>query len=206
MLNHFVGQMRDVKIQQDRMRFRKNMFRIGQIMAYEISRHLEYVDKLVETPLGTTTCRYAPGRIVIGTILRAGLPFHNGFLDFFEEADNAFIGAMRRHHRDGSFEIGADYLTAPDLTGATLILCDPMLATGASAVKALELLRQNGTPRSIHFATIIASTYGIEYLRREYPDVRIWTAAVDEELTAKSYIVPGLGDAGDLAFGPKGQD
>ena len=202
-LHQFIGEMRDHKIQQDRMRFRKNIERIGNIMAYEISKHLSYSDRAIETPLGATTFREPQDRIVLSTILRAGLPLHNGFLQFFDYADNAFVAAMRRHHKDGSFEIRTDYVTTPKLDGCTLILVDPMLATGASIKSSIDLLLKHGTPKEIHIATIIASADGVQYVRREFPDAHIWTGAIDEELTGKAYIVPGLGDAGDLAYGAK---
>lgn len=202
-LHQFIGEMRDVSVQSDRMRFRKNIERIGNIMAYEISQTFQYEDKAIETPLGATSFREVTHRVVLGTILRAGLPFHNGFLQFYDYADNAFVAALREHHKDGSFHIKADYVTTPNLDDTVLIICDPMLATGASAIKSIELLLENGSPKEIHFATIIASTDGVQYLQRAYPDVHIWTGAIDEELTGKSYIVPGLGDAGDLAYGSK---
>ena len=202
-LHQFIGEMRDHKVQQDRMRFRKNIERIGNIMAYEISKYLSYTDRAIETPLGATTFRESQDRIVLATILRAGVPLHNGFLQFFDYADNAFVAAMRRHHKDGSFEIRADYVTTPKLDGCVLVLVDPMLATGASIKTAIDLLLQHGTPKEIHIATIIASTDGVQYVRREFPNAHIWAGAIDEELTGKSYIVPGLGDAGDLAYGAK---
>ncbi len=202
-LHQFIGELRDHKVQTDRMRFRKNIERIGNIMAYEISKTFLYTDRAIETPLGATTFREAQGRVVLATILRAGLPLHQGFLQFWDYADNAFIAAMRRHHKDGSFEIKADYITTPNLDDCTLVLVDPMLATGGSIKTSLDLLLQHGTPRKIHIATIIASSYGVEYVRREFPEADIWAGAIDEELTGKSYIVPGLGDAGDLAYGAK---
>jgi len=202
-LHQFIGEMRDHKVQTDRMRFRKNIERIGNIMAYEISKHFAYIDKAIETPLGATTFREAQGRVVLATILRAGLPLHNGFLQFWDYADNAFIAAMRRHHKDGSFEIRADYVTTPNLDDCILVLVDPMLATGSSIKTSIDLLLQHGTPKEIHIATIIASADGVAFVRREFPDAHIWAGAIDAELTGKSYIVPGLGDAGDLAYGAK---
>ncbi len=202
-LHQFIGEMRNRNVQQDRMRFRKNIERIGNIMAYEISKHLSYNDRAIETPLGATTFRESQDRVVLATILRAGLPLHNGFLQFLDYADNAFVAAMRRHHKDGSFEIRADYVTTPKLDGCVLILVDPMLATGASIKTSIDLLKEHGTPKEIHIATIIASADGVQYVRREFPDAHIWAGAIDEELTGKSYIVPGLGDAGDLAYGAK---
>lgn len=202
-LHQFIGELRDNKVQTDRMRFRKNIERIGNIMAYEMSKTFNFSDRAIETPLGATTFREGTDRMVLATILRAGLPLHNGFLQFFDKADNAFIAAMRHHHKDGSFEIRADYVTTPKLDGCILVLVDPMLATGASIKTAIDLLLEHGTPKEIHVATIIASSDGVQYVRREFPDVHIWTGAIDEELTGKSYIVPGLGDAGDLAYGAK---
>ncbi|HHB78018.1 MAG TPA: uracil phosphoribosyltransferase [Saprospiraceae bacterium] len=202
-LHQFLGELRDHKIQTDRMRFRKNVERIGNIMAYEVSKFFNYSDRAIETPLGATTFREAENRIVLATILRAGLPFHHGFLQFFDNADNAFVAALRRHHKDGSFYIKADYITTPNLDNCILIIVDPMLATGASIKTSVELLLEHGTPKEIHVATIIASTDGVQYIRREFPKAHIWAGAIDEELTGKSYIVPGLGDAGDLAYGPK---
>lgn len=202
-LHRFIGELRDHQVQTDRMRFRKNIERIGSVMAYEISKQFDYADQDIETPLGATTFRKQKDTVVLATILRAGLPMHNGFLDFFDDAENAFVAAMRRVHKDGSFEIKADYVTTPNLDNKILILTDPMLATGSSIKKSIDMLLEFGTPKEIHIAAIISSADGINYVRREYPDVHIWTGAIDEELTGKSYIVPGLGDAGDLAFGPK---
>lgn len=201
--NQFVAELRNVEIQKDRQRFRRNLERVGEILAYEISKTLDYELFEVETPLGIAPVMLPLKRIVLGTILRAGIPFHQGMLNYFDFADNAFISAYRRHHKDGSFDIQLDYISTPDLDGCTLILCDPMLATGASINIALQELLRFGAPAHIHVATIIASTAGLEAVRRRFPLARIWAAAIDEELTAKSYIVPGLGDAGDLAYGDK---
>ena len=205
-INHYVSQLRDAEIQGDRMRFRENIKRCGQLLAYEISKTLNYKTRETETPLGVAQCNVLEDRVVIASILRAGLPFHQGFLDVFDEADNAFVSAYRKHHKDGTFEIDLQYLTCPPLEDSVLILCDAMLATGASIHKAIKSFESYGKPRKIYMATVISSTDGIKYLSRLYPRIDIWTCAVDEELTARSYIVPGLGDAGDLCFGEKLQD
>jgi len=201
--NQFVAEMRDVEIQTDRLRFRRNLERIGEILAYEISKTLHYEVKDVETPLGTAAVKLPVQRVVLATVIRAGLPMHQGMLNYFDGADNAFIAAFRRNHKDGSFDIQLDYVTTPNLDDCVLILCDPMLATGASVNLALRDLLRNGQPVAVHIATIIASAAGVESVQKQYPKAAIWVAAIDEELTAKSYIVPGLGDAGDLAFGQK---
>lgn len=201
--NQFVAELRNAEIQKDRARFRRNLERVGEVLAYEISQTLDYELFEVETPLGVAPLMLPSSRVVLATVLRAGLPFHQGMLNYFDAADNAFISAYRRHHKDGSFEIQLDYVSTPDLNGCTLILCDPMLASGASINVALQELLRFGTPATIHVAAVIASTAGLEAVRRRYPKSRIWTGAVDDELTAKSYIVPGLGDAGDLAYGEK---
>ena len=198
-----LAELRDLHIQADRMRFRYNLQRIGELLAYEISQNLEYYTKTVETPLGEASHQVPKDRIVLGTILRAGIPFHEGMLRMFDSADNAFVSAFRKEHKDGSLEVQLDYVSCASLDDAVLILCDPMLATGSSVILTLERLLQEGTPRSIHVASVIASKAGVEALRRRYPKVQLWLGAIDEELTAKSYIVPGLGDAGDLAYGEK---
>lgn len=204
--NHFLAQLRDVEIQNNRLLFRKNIERLGQIFAYEISQFFHYQKKEVETPLGTAEVQLSDTRVVLCTILRAGLPLHQGLLEFLDEADNGFVAAYRKNHKDGSFEIHMEYVTCPDLTDATLILTDPMLATGASVHKTLEALEEYGQYKDLHIVSVIASSDGIDYVRRLYPEAHIWIAAEDEELTAKSYIVPGLGDAGDLAYGKKIQE
>ena len=201
--NRFLAELRDVEIQKDRLRFRRNLERIGEILAYEISQTFDYQTVEVETALGIAKVSQPKDRVVLATILRAGLPFHQGMLHFFDDADNAFISAFRMHHKDGTFEIQLDYVACPDLTDATLILADPMLATGASIDIALKELRRFGEPKNLHIATVIGSAQGIQHVKRLFPKAKIWAGAVDEELTAKSYIVPGLGDAGDLAFGEK---
>ena len=204
--NHYLAEIRDIHIQKDRLRFRKNMGRLAQIMAFEISKTFKYQQINVETPLGISKERVCQDRIVLATILRAGLAMHQGLLDVFDKAENAFISAYRQHHKDGSFEINLEYISSPDLDDSILVISDPMLATGASMHESLKELYKIGHPKKTHIVTAIASQYGIEYINRMYPDVEIWVGAIDEELTAKSYIVPGLGDAGDLCFGPKIQE
>ncbi|HOM91527.1 MAG TPA: uracil phosphoribosyltransferase, partial [Bacteroidia bacterium] len=201
---HFVAELRDVEIQNDRMRFRRNLERIGEIAAYEISKTMIFENTDVTTPLGIATVPLMQSQPVLGTILRAGLPLHQGLLNYFDQADNAFISAYRRHHKDGSFDIHLQYLSSPPIAGRILILSDPMLATGQSLVETYKAMLESGQPAHTHVVAAIASRQGIEYVKANLPDdLTIWVAAVDEELTAQSYIVPGLGDAGDLAFGEK---
>jgi len=202
----FIAELRDIHIQKDRMRFRRNLERIGEILGYEISKTLKYKNIEVETPLGKAQCSVPDQRIVLGTILRAGLPLHQGLLNVFDGAENAFVSAYRAHHKDGTFEIKLEYVSCPNLDDTILILADPMLATGASFAVTINALAEFGRPAQIHIVTAIASADGLNYIKREFPKARIWMGALDEELTAKSYIVPGLGDAGDLAFGAKLQD
>lgn len=201
--NRFIAELRDANVQKDRMRFRRNLERIGEVMAYEISRKLNYQSQEVETPLGLAKVKLPTDRIVLATILRAGMPMHQGMLHYFDDAENAFISAYRRHHKNGSFEIALEYVSCPDLNDCVLILSDPMLATGASVELAIKSLKRFGQPAQVHVATAIASRQGLDHVRRTMPTAWVWAGAIDEELTAKSYIVPGLGDAGDLAYGPK---
>lgn len=201
--NRFLAELRDAVVQADRMRFRRNLERIGEVLAYEISKTLDYELRNVETPLGIAEMNMPQDKIVLSTILRAGLPLHQGFLNYFDWADNAFVASYRAQHKDGTFEVNTEYVSCPPLEDKILILSDPMLATGTSLVKAAEELLRTGTPKKLHIATVLATTDGIRYVRRNIPKATIWTAAIDEELTARSYIVPGLGDAGDLAFGEK---
>lgn len=205
LLCDFVSELRNVDIQHDRMRFRRNLERIGEVAAYEISKHLAHKQVETPTPLGTSQCKLLQEQPVLATILRAGLPLHQGLLNYFDRADNAFISAYRKHHPDGSFEISMEYVSSPDLEDRILIISDPMIATGASLVKTIQFLREEGKPKEVHIVCAIACTVGIEYVHRSEPNVKIWCGAIDEELTAKSYIVPGLGDAGDLAYGTKQQ-
>ena len=203
-VNQFVSELRDIQIQKDRMRFRKNLERLGEIFAYEISKTLTYEERDVVTPLGIATVPVLINQPIVGTILRAGLPLHYGLLNYFDQADNAFISAYRRHHKDGSFDIKLEYIGSPAIENRELILCDPMLATGSSIVMTYKALLEKGTPSHTHIVSALASTLGVEYVKANLPsNVTIWCAAIDEELTAQSYIVPGLGDAGDLAFGNK---
>ena len=204
--NKFIAELRDVNIQKDSMRFRRNLERVGEVLAYEISKTLKYEEAEVETPLGIATTNKMTQRVVLATILRAGLPLHQGMLNYFDDADNSFISAYRMHHKDGTFEINIEYVSCPSLNDAVVILCDPMLATGASINMTLEKLKEFGDPAEIHIATAVASSYGLEYISRLHPRVHIWMGALDDELTARSYIVPGLGDAGDLSFGSKLQE
>ncbi len=205
-LNKFLAEIRDRDIQTDSMRFRRNLERIGEVMAYEISRELNYYPTQVTTPLGVAEVEQIDEQLVIATVLRAGIPFHQGFLNYFDDAQNAFIGAYRKNHKDNTMTIQLEYVSAPSLEGKTLLLVDPMLATGASLVMAYEaLVERCGEPDHIHLAAVIASEQGVDYVRRHMPGntTTIWTAALDEELTSKNYIVPGIGDAGDLAYGTK---
>jgi uracil phosphoribosyltransferase len=205
LLCDWISEIRDQEIQLDRMRFRRNLERIGEVAAYEISKLLPATEKEVQTPLGIATAKVLTSQPVITTILRAGLPLHQGLLNFFDKADNGFISAYRKHQRDGSFEIRLDYISCPELEDRVVIVSDPMLATGASLVKTIQYLREEGHPAEIHVVVAIACTVGIEYVLREEPQCRIWCGAIDDELTAKGFIVPGLGDAGDLAYGNKVQ-
>lgn len=205
-INKFIAEMRNQDIQADRLRFRTNMERIGMIMGYEISKQFAYSPAEISTPLGVAEMDLPDERIVIAGILRAALPFQNGVISCFDDADCAFISSYRKHHKGGKFEISLEYVTCPDITDAQLIVADPMVATGSSIESGLDALLEYGKPKSIHLATIIASQNGLDYVQRKFPDVHQWVGAVDEELTARSYIVPGLGDAGDLAFGPKLQE
>ena len=206
LLNHWVAELRDVHVQNDRMRFRRNIERIGEVAAYELSKTLQYKSAEVTTPLGIAPTQLLSEQPVLATILRAGLPLHQGMLNYFDKADNAFISAYRKHHPDGSFEISLEYLSCPNLNGRVLILCDPMLATGASLVETIQAIQKTYTPAQIHIVVTIASQKGIEHVEKELgADTPIWCAAIDPILNDKSYIVPGLGDAGDLAFGTKMQ-
>jgi uracil phosphoribosyltransferase len=205
LLSDWIAELRDVEIQNDRMRFRKNLERIGEVAAIEISSQLEFTEKEIQTPLGIIVNKVLKEQPVLATILRAGLPLHQGLLNYFDKADNAFISAYRKHNRDGSFEISLDYVSCPELEGRVVIISDPMLATGSSLVKTIQFLRDEGKPKEIHIVAVIACTVGIEYVKRSEPQCKIWCGAIDDELTAKGYIVPGLGDAGDLAFGTKVQ-
>lgn len=205
-LNKFIAQIRDKRVQTDSMRFRRNMERIGEITAYELSKELTYVPRTVETPLGEAVVQSIDDRLVIATILRAGLPFHQGFLNYFDDAQNAFVSAYRKSTKDGKFTVKVEYISCGDLEGKTLLLVDPMLATGSSLVLAYNALcERGGMPAHTHVAAVIASEQGVDYVMKNMPrqTTTVWVAAVDEELTSRSYIVPGIGDAGDLAYGEK---
>ena len=202
-LNKFIAEIRDRQIQKDSMRFRRNMERIGEITAYEISKALHYRPTVVETPLGEAEI---DDQLVIATILRAGLPYHQGFLNYFDDAQNAFVSAYRKSTKDGKFKVEVEYISCGSLEGKTLLLVDPMLATGSSLVLTYNALcEKGGTPAHTHVAAVVASEQGIDYAMKHMPrqTTTIWTAVVDEELTSRSYIVPGIGDAGDLAYGEK---
>ena len=205
-LNKFLAEMRDKSIQRDSMRFRRNMERVGEVIAYEISKTLKYKTRMVETPLGIAAVECIDDKIVIATILRAGLPFHQGFLNVFDDAENGFVSAYRKSRPDGSFIVDVEYVSTSSLSGKTLILVDPMLATGSSLMLVYDaLIRRAGQPAHTHFAAAFASEQGIDYVMKHTSrqNCTLWCAAVDEELTSKSYIVPGIGDAGDLAYGEK---
>lgn len=208
LINQYVSELRDVNVQGSRMRFRENIRRIGQCMSYEISRCLDYSVKQTQTPLGVAPSNTPDDRVVLATVFRAGLPMHQGFLDMMDRADNAFVSAYR-YYTDKecrNVDVHIEYIATPDLNGSTLIIADPMLATGESMELALEALITKGTPRKVHLACIIASQKGVEHLEKLYADrddITLWCAAIDPELNERSYIVPGLGDAGDLEFGGK---
>jgi uracil phosphoribosyltransferase len=203
--NQYIAEIRDINVQKDSMRFRRNMERMGEIMAYEISKVMDYQTVQTTTPLGIADTSQLVAQPVIATILRAGLPLHLGMLNYFDKAGNAFISAYRRHHKDNTFDIHIEYISSPDINDKTLILCDPMLATGTSMVMAYKAILSRGAPRHTHIVASIASRQGVDYVKTHMPtqNFTIWCGAIDEELTAQSYIVPGLGDAGDLAFGEK---
>lgn len=205
-LNKFIAEIRDKSIQRDSMRFRRNLERVGEISAYEISKTLDYQTRIVETQLGEAAVAQISDQIVVATILRAGLPFHQGFLNYFDDAQNAFVSAYRKSTKDGKFTVKVEYISCGDLEDKVLLLVDPMLATGSSLVLAYNALcEKGGQPRHTHVAAIIASEQGIDYVQKNMPrqTTTIWAAAVDEELTSRAYIVPGIGDAGDLAYGEK---
>ncbi len=205
-LGKFIAELRDQQVQCDTMRFRRNLERVGEVMAYEISKTLAYEPATVETPLGEAEVWLPTDKVVIATILRAGIPFHQGFLNYFDTAENGFVSAYRKYGKDGKFHINVEYVSACDLTGKILILADPMLATGASIVLAYKaLVEKGGVPKHTHIASVVASEEGTEYARKHMPrgKTTIWTGAMDQELTVKSYIIPGIGDVGDLAYGEK---
>ena len=205
LFNQYIAEIRDIEVQTDSMRFRRNIERIGEIFAYEISKVLPYVRSEVTTPLGAANCQVLKEQPVLATILRAGLPLHQGLLNYFDQAENTFISAYRKHEGDDDrFEVDIEYLSSPSIEGKTVILCDPMLASGSSMVLAYEALLARGRPAHVHVVVVIASEEGVEFARSMLPpDVSFWIGAIDSEMTARKYIVPGLGDAGDLAYGAK---
>ena len=204
-LNQYISELRDAEIQKDSMRFRHNLERLGGIFAYEISGELAYKTKEVVTPLGIANVPVLTEYPVLATILRAGLPLHQGLLDFFDKSENAFISAFRRHHKDGSFSINIEYASVTEIENKVVILCDTMLASGSSMVLAYRELISHGKPSHTHIVAAVASVEGLEYVKKNISkkDITVWVGAVDDEMTAQSYIVPGLGDAGDLAYGKK---
>ena len=203
-LNKFIAEIRDEVLQKDSLRFRRNIERIGEIIAYELSQSLTYNSEVVNTPLGSKTIQLPKKDVVLCSILRAGLTLHNGLLNYFDDAENGFISAYRKHTSETEFEINVEYFASPNLDGKTLILADPMLATGQSLVSVFEGLKNHGTPKEIHLACVIGAKEGIEYVEKHFPkNTTLWIATIDENLNNKGYIVPGLGDAGDLCFGEK---
>ncbi|MDG2052558.1 MAG: uracil phosphoribosyltransferase [Flavobacteriaceae bacterium] len=204
-LNKFIAEIRDASIQKDSLRFRRNIERIGEVLGYELSKFVRYNNKSIITPLGIKNIPLPANKIVICSILRAGLPLHQGLLNYFDDSENAFISAYRYHpNQDNNFEIKVEYFAAPSLKGKTLLLADPMLATGQSLVAVYEAIKKQRVINDIHIVAIIASTEGINFIKSHFPEqTHLWVAAIDDELDSKGYIVPGLGDAGDLAFGSK---
>lgn len=203
LISNWVGELRNVEVQLDRMRFRRNLERIAEVIGYEISKQMEMETIEITTPMGTAECKALKEQPVLATILRAGMAMHTGLLNYFDKADNAFLSAYRKHKPDGSFEIKVEYMSCPEVHNKVVIISDPMLATGSSLVKCIQFLKEMGDIKEFHIMCAIACTVGIEYVKREVPKAHIWCGDIDDELTGKGYIVPGLGDAGDLAFGPK---
>jgi uracil phosphoribosyltransferase len=203
LVSNWVSELRNVDIQNDRLRFRRNLERIAEVAGYEISKQLESIEQTIKTPMGNATAKMLKQQPVLGTILRAGLPMHNGLLNYFDKADNAFLSAYRKHHADGSFEICLEYMSCPSIEGRVVILSDPMLATGASLVKSIEHIKQVGNYKEIHIVCAIGCQVGIDHVLKAVPEVTIWCGDIDAELSEKGYIIPGLGDAGDLAYGTK---
>lgn len=205
LVNQFMMELRDENIQKDMLRFRRNLERIGEIMAYEISRTISYETIDVMTPLEVAKCQVIGDNIVLGTIFRAGVPFHQGFLNYFDHAENAFVSAYRKYKDADNFDVHIEYLASPCIEGKTLIIADPMLATGASMELSYRALLTKGTPKHIHIASVIASKQAVDYVKGVFPAEKttLWVGAIDDELNSHSYIVPGLGDAGDLAYGTK---
>ncbi|MFN0082940.1 MAG: uracil phosphoribosyltransferase [Ferruginibacter sp.] len=205
LISNWVSELRCIDIQKDRMRFRRNLERIAEVIGYEISKNMETEDVEITTPMGRANCKILKDQPVLATILRAGLAMHNGLLSYFDRADNAFLSAYRKHNPDGTFEIALEYMSCPPIDGRVVIVSDPMLATGASLVKAIQYIRDAGDIKELHVVCAIATTKGIETLLKAEPTATIWCGAIDNDLSAKGYILPGLGDAGDLAYGAKMQ-
>lgn len=207
LVSRYMMELRDVTVQSDPLRFRTNLHRIGQIMAYEISKRLHYRDTEIDTPLAKAVCQDVDSKVVLATILRAGLPFHEGFLSYFDRAENAFVSAYRRYREKGgdNFDVVIEYLASPSIEGKTLVLVDPMLATGSSMYLGYRAMLSKGEPEHIHVASVVASQQSIDYVKEHFPQEKttLWVGAIDPELNPHSYIVPGLGDAGDLAYGTK---
>ncbi|MDC6389076.1 uracil phosphoribosyltransferase [Maribacter sp. PR1] len=205
LLNKFIAEIRDADIQRDSMRFRRNIERIGEILSYELSKNLNYTNTTVKTPFGGKEISLPKNNLVLCSVLRAGLPLHQGMLNYFDSAENAFISAYRHHRGDeDAFEVIVKYFAAPSLSGKTLVLTDPMLATGKTLENVLDALKGHGKPEQIHILSVIGSKSGIEHIKRVFPEnTHLWIAAIDEKLNSKGYIIPGIGDAGDLAFGVK---
>lgn len=205
LVNQYMAELRDVNIQKDMLRFRRNLERIGEIMAYEISKTVNYATVTVDTPLAPAQCSVLDEKIVLATIFRAGVPFHKGFLDYFDHAENAFVSAYRKYKEKENFDVFIEYIASPRIDGKTLIIADPMLATGASMELSYRALLTKGEPEKIHVASVIASQTAIDYIKSTFPDAKttVWAGAIDNEINSHSYIVPGLGDAGDLAYGIK---
>lgn len=203
LVSNWIAELRDQDIQSDQMRFRRNLERIGEVAAYEISKKLSWKNKDVTTPLGIASCNVLQFQPILATILRAGLGMHNGLLNYFDKAENAFISAYRKHNSDGSFEIKLEYMSCPVIEDKVVIISDPMIATGASLVKVIQYLKNEGNIKELHIVCAIACNVGLEYVLKAHSNTTIWCGDIDDELTAKGYIVPGLGDAGDLAFGQK---
>lgn len=205
LVSQYLTELRDVKVQNDMLRFRRNLERIGQIMAYEISKCIRYKTVTIDTPLDKCDCRVIEDNIVLATIFRAGIPFHQGFLDYFDSAENAFVSAYRKYKEKEHFDVFIEYIASPDINGKTLVIVDPMLATGTSMELSYRALLTKGTPKRIHLASVIASQKAVDYIGDHFPGdiTTLWTGAIDPVINEHSYIVPGLGDAGDLAYGTK---
>ena len=204
-MNQFIAELRDIEVQKDAMRFRKNIERIGEILGYELSKTLNFTSKTVKTPLGTKEINMPQNDLVLCSILRAGLPLHHGLLNYFDQAENAFISAYRDHHNDNDdFDVIVKYLASPSLENKVLILVDPMLATGKTLENTFLAMKNHGTPKQIHIVSVIGSEQGVDYTKKIFPEnTHLWIAAIDQKLNSRSYIVPGLGDSGDLSFGTK---